>query len=112
MCSRRTTAAFVLGVVALALSACSTSSSHNASFRLARQLAIGRKVFSASCADCHTLTGHDTRGAPAGDLGLGHLNEGQVASFVRIMPAESPLSRASIAAVSAYVARAQKSDTR
>ena len=97
----------MIGVFALALSACGASSSQDAKYRQARQLAIGRKVFSASCADCHTLKGHDTR-APAGDLGLGHLNERQVASFVRIMPVQPPLSRASIAAVAAYVAGAQK----
>ncbi|HEY8724905.1 MAG TPA: c-type cytochrome [Gaiellaceae bacterium] len=104
-------AVLVLGVIALTLSACGTSPPQNAKDPQSRQLAAGSKIFSASCAGCHSLTGRDTH-APGGDLGLAHLNERQVASFARIMPVHPPLSRASIVAVAAYVARAQKSDTR
>ena len=63
----------------------------------------GREIFSASCANCHTVTGHDTR-APGGDLGLSHLTAVQIASFARIMPVHPRLTAKSIVAVAAYVA--------
>lgn len=99
-------AAVVLGISALGLSACGAATSHG-SLEQARRPVEGRTIFSAYCARCHTLTGHDTR-APAGDLGFGRLTKDQVASFVRIMPVARSLSRWSILAVAAYVARFQR----
>jgi len=60
----------------------------------------GRTVFTAACASCHTLTGHDSR-ARGGDLAIATLSASDIASFVRVMPVH--LSRADVTAVSAYV---------
>lgn len=60
----------------------------------------GRAVFAASCAGCHTLTGHDTR-VRGGDLAIARLSAADVASFVRVMPVR--LSPRQVAAVAAYV---------
>ena len=103
---QRVIATLVLGVSALGLSACGTSTQHGR-HQPSRQLVEGRKIFSADCGGCHTLTGHDTQ-APGGDLGVAHLTAAQVASFARIMPVHPSLSRASILAVAAYVARMEK----
>jgi mono/diheme cytochrome c family protein len=65
----------------------------------------GRAIFERDCTSCHTLSG------PAGGLtGFGnlrgrHLDAATVASFVRIMPVQPPLSDVDVRAVSAYVAQ-------
>jgi mono/diheme cytochrome c family protein len=58
-------------------------------------------VFASSCADCHTLTGHDTRSS-GGDLAVAKLSEATILSFVRVMPVR--ISAADGRAVAAYVA--------
>jgi mono/diheme cytochrome c family protein len=73
--------------------------------------AEGRRIFAASCASCHTTTGHDTQ-APGGDLAVAHLTAAQVASFARVMPVRPALSRESILAVAAYVATAEERNRR
>jgi len=64
------------------------------------QLQRGKSAFVAACAGCHTLTGRDSR-APGGDLAIAKLSAAEIASFVRVMPVH--ISRADVAAVSAYV---------
>ena len=65
-------------------------------------IADGRRVFAASCAGCHTLTGHDTP-ASGGDLGHSNLTDAEIVSFTRIMPARPALTRSRIRAVAAFV---------
>jgi mono/diheme cytochrome c family protein len=60
----------------------------------------GSAVFAASCAGCHTLTGHDTP-ARGGDLAIARLSALDVASFVRVMPVR--LTPRQVDAVAAYV---------
>ena len=63
----------------------------------------GRAIFYRSCAQCHTLTGHDTT-ADGGDLAIGSLTAAQIASFTRVMPVRPRLTRDEIALVARYVA--------
>jgi mono/diheme cytochrome c family protein len=65
----------------------------------------GRAVFSRACANCHTLTGHDTN-VDGGDLAVGRLSVREVESFTRIMPVH--LSRDELRAVSRYVVSKEK----
>ena len=69
-----------------------------------RSNAHGRAVFQASCARCHTLTGHDTN-APGGDLRVGRLTVRDIESFVAVMPVDPPLGAADTRAVAEFVAR-------
>ena len=68
-----------------------------------RSTAHGRAVFERSCAQCHTLTGHDTN-VPGGDLRVGRLTTAEIASFVRVMPIRPPLDARDTQAVARYVA--------
>ena len=103
-------AALAAALSAFGLSACGTSLQSDHPPRL-RLLVEGRRVFAASCASCHTLSGHDTQ-ATGGDLGLGHFTEAEVASFARIMPVHPALSGTSLRAVATYVATVQESEAR
>jgi mono/diheme cytochrome c family protein len=87
----------LIAVGTLVLTACGASTHH----------AEGRRIFAASCASCHTITGHDTQ-APGGDLAVPRFTEAEIASFARVMPVHPRLSRANIQAVAAYVAAAQR----
>jgi len=82
---------------ALTLLLCSCGGHKQANAALQQR---GRTVFTAACASCHTLTGHDSR-TPGGDLAIARLSAADVASFVRVMPVH--LSPADVTAVSDYV---------
>ncbi len=69
----------------------------------ARTSSSGRTVFARFCAQCHTLTGHDTNAA-GGDLRVGRMSVTAVASFVRVMPIHPRLDREQTQAVARYVA--------
>jgi len=84
-------------VAAIALLLCGCGGHRQATAALLQR---GRTVFTAACASCHTLTGHDSR-ARGGDLAIATLRAADIASFVRVMPVH--LSRADVTAVSAYV---------
>lgn len=64
--------------------------------------ARGGHVFATRCTSCHTLTGHDTN-VDGGDLAVGCMTRGQVASFARVMPVS--LTRREASDVAEYVAR-------
>ena len=87
----------VAAVALIALAAGCGGQSHTAS---RRQLREGRALFTRSCSDCHTLTGHDTHAA-GGDLATATLDVADLTSFVRVMPVR--LSSAQVRAIAAYV---------
>lgn len=62
----------------------------------------GHKIFTRSCAGCHTLAGHES-GAPGGDLANTNLSVHDLASFARVMPVRPSLTRAQADAVARYV---------
>jgi mono/diheme cytochrome c family protein len=62
----------------------------------------GRAVYVQRCAQCHTLTGHDT-GASGGDLVHPKLDLKTLESFTAAMPVRPKLSRGDVEAVSRYV---------
>ncbi len=63
----------------------------------------GRTVFARFCAECHTVTGHETH-ASGGDLRVGRMSVTAVASFVRVMPIRPRLDSEQTQAVARYVA--------
>jgi mono/diheme cytochrome c family protein len=63
----------------------------------------GHAVFEHDCSSCHTLTGHETS-VDGGDLTIGRMSVGDLASFARAMPVRHPLSRDDALAVARYVA--------
>ena len=69
----------------------------------ARSSSSGRAVFARFCAQCHTVTGHETN-ASGGDLRVGRMSVTAVASFVRVMPVHPRLDREQTQAVARYVA--------
>jgi mono/diheme cytochrome c family protein len=62
----------------------------------------GRLIYTQSCSNCHTLTGHDTH-APGGDLLEADLGVADLESFARTMPTRPPLTAADAHAVSEYI---------
>ena len=62
----------------------------------------GRAVYVQRCAQCHTLSGHDT-GASGGDLVYPALSLETLESFTAAMPVKPKLSQADVVAVSRYV---------
>ena len=79
-----------VAIVAVALLLCGCGGRHD----------TGRAIFAASCAGCHSLTGHDTR-ASGGDLAIATRSVAAIASFTRVMPVR--LSAAQVRAVAVYV---------
>lgn len=78
----------------------------------AAQLAEGRRVYSATCSGCHSLSPRPAPELNGGGL-LGYrLRPAEVASFVRVMPLRRALSRRETAAVSAYVAHVEAEASR
>jgi mono/diheme cytochrome c family protein len=62
----------------------------------------GGRIYTPSCSNCHTLTGHDTH-APGGDLLETDLGVADLESFARTMPIRPPLSAADAYAVAEYI---------
>ena len=62
----------------------------------------GRAIYVHRCAQCHTLTGHDT-GASGGDLVHPSLDLKTLESFTAAMPVRPKLSRGDVEAVARYV---------
>jgi mono/diheme cytochrome c family protein len=87
----------VVATLALVLMLCGCGGRHRQPQTMQQR---GRTVFAASCAGCHTLTGHDSR-APGGDLAIAKLSSTVIESFVRVMPVH--LSAADVHAVAAYI---------
>jgi mono/diheme cytochrome c family protein len=93
--------------VAAALAATGCGSGGHHSLNLPRkparaELTAGARIFESSCANCHTLSGHDTS-ATGGDLALLPASQAEIASFARIMPVEPPLTPTRVKAVAAYI---------
>jgi hypothetical protein len=62
----------------------------------------GHGIYTHSCANCHSLTGHDTH-APGGDILNPNLTITDLASFARTMPVRPPLTTADDEAVARYI---------
>ena len=67
-----------------------------------RPASPGRAVFAQFCAQCHTVTGHDTN-ASGGDLRIARLSVASAASFTRMMPIHPRLDRQQTQAVARFV---------
>ncbi len=62
----------------------------------------GQAIFARECSSCHTLTGRE-HGTVGGDLARTGLSAAAIASFAKVMPVPTPLSRAEASAVAEYV---------
>lgn len=67
-----------------------------------RAVPSGKVLFLSECARCHSLVGRE-KGAPGGDLAIPTLSVKDIASFARVMPTRTRLSRAEARAVATYV---------
>ena len=71
---------------------------------------LGRQIYTHSCSNCHTLTGHDTH-ASGGDLLEADLSVADLASFARTMPVTPPLTASDAEAVARYIRARRTAET-
>ncbi len=88
--------------VAVALTALVAGGCGGAAGSSGTTVARGAAIFTRSCGNCHTLTGHDTD-ADGGDLAMGHLSVAEIISFTEVMPNRPRLSDADTITVAEFV---------